>query len=434
MKRAGLILLALAVVAVAFGIAIVRHDPQPEPGAALLQRTPDLTNGAYAARLGDCVACHTAPGHSSMTGGLPFPTPAGIIYSTNITPDNDTGIGSYSLKDFIRVMRFGIAPHDRRLYPAMPYTAYAKANDEDLQDLFAYLQAQQPVRQDNKTSSMAWPMNMRWPLAFWNFAFHDTRRFEPVPAQSAEWNRGAYIVQGFGHCGTCHTPRGPFFEEKDVAGKTGAFLSGSSLEGSSPVNLRNLSGTGLAGWSVEDLVEILKTGRNAVAAVNGPMKEVVEHSSQFFADADARAVAVYLKSLQPDRNDAGTFAASGDTYKTYTSGQANDIGARFYMDSCAACHRLDGQGYNHTFPRLAGNPSVLAESPDSLVAIILNGNRLPSTAEAPSPLAMPSFGWRYSDQEVAALATFLRSAWGNHAASIKPEDVTVLRKSPVSDK
>jgi len=432
MKRIGLILLALIVIAGVATAVFVHHDPQPDLSAALMQRQPDLANGAYVARLGDCVACHSVKGQAPMTGGLAFATPVGTIHSTNITPDKETGIGDYSLKDFIRVMRFGITEDGERLYPAMPYTAYAKASDEDLQDLYAYLMKQPPIHQEAKPSSIAWPMNMRWPLAFWNLTFHDTQKFEPASAQSAEWNRGAYIVQGFGHCGTCHTPRGPFFEEKDVNGKTAAFLSGTTLAGSSPINLRNVAGAGLGGWSTEEIAETLKTGRNALAAVHGPMTEVVEHSSQYFTDADAKAVAVYLKTLLGGDTSTKAFVASDATHKMFVAGQANDVGARIYMDSCAACHRLDGQGYDHAFPRLAGNPSVLAQSPDSLVAIILNGNRLPSTAGAPSPLAMPPFGWRYNDEEVAALTTFIRSAWGNSASSVKASDVAAVRKATLA--
>jgi len=428
MKRIGYFVLALVLIAVAAIVAVDQYDPQPDLSTALTQRQPDLANGAYVARLGDCVACHSVKGQAPMTGGLAFETPVGTIHSTNITPDKETGIGRYSLKEFIRVMRFGITPDDKRLYPAMPYTAYAKASDEDLQDLFAYLMNEKPVHQALKPSNIIWPMSMRWPLAFWNLFFHDTQRYKPSAAQTAEWNRGAYIVQGFGHCGTCHTPRGPFFEEKDVNGKTAAFLSGTTLAGSSPINLRNLQGSGLGGWSTNEVAETLKTGRNAIAAVHGPMTEVVEHSSQYFTDADAKAVAVYLKSLQPDDGAAIAFTASDATHKMFLAGQANDTGARIYMDSCAACHRLDGQGYNHTFPRLAGNPSVLAQSPESLIAIILNGNRLPSTASAPSALAMPAFGWRYNDEEVAALSTFLRGAWGNKAADVKASDVAAVRK------
>jgi mono/diheme cytochrome c family protein len=431
MSRRPLLVGILILVLVAAGAvaAVALHDPQPELSQALLQRKPDATRGAYIARLGDCTACHTAPGGKPFAGGLAFATPVGNVYSTNITSDKDTGIGHYTLKDFIRLMRFGVAPDRRNIYPAMPYTAFAKTSDEDLQDLFAYFMGQvAPVSQVNRTD-IAWPFSMRWPLALWNVAFHDDSRYQPDTAQSAEWNRGAYLVQGFAHCGTCHTPRGVAVQERDVAGRTNLFLSGSSLDGSSPVNLRGNDADGLGKWNVEDIVTDLKTGRTALSAVHGPMTEVVANSTSGMTDDDLTAIAVYLKSLAPAPADGrATYTPNQDTFAMFKEGRANERGARIYLDSCAACHRTDGQGYDHAFPRLAGNLTVLAPHTDSLLAIIISGNRLPAVQDQPSRLAMPPYGWRWDDAEIADLATFLRSAWGNKAAPVVTSDVTEIRK------
>ena len=434
MSRGRAVLLGVAVVilAAACGLAVlVLRDPQPPLDASLTARQPNVDNGACVARLADCVACHTTAGGKPFAGGEPFPTPVGTVYSTNITPDRRTGIGDYDLKDFIRLMRFGISRDGRRVYPAMPYTAYARATDADLQDLFAFLRVKvDAVEQPNKPNAAPWPLNIRWPIAFWNAAFHDSRSFLSDPSRDAAWNRGAYLVQGFGHCGTCHTPRGIFFQEKDLTGRTDLFVSGSTLDNSSPINLRGNQADGLGRWRNNDVAEVLKTGRSALAAVHGPMTLVVADSTQFVTEDDLSAMAVYLKSLSPAPSEGrATFQESDDTYRSIMAGDRNDAGARIYMDSCAACHRLDGQGYDHTFPRLAGNPSVLAANTDSLIAIILGGSRLPSTAAAPSALAMPPFGWRYNDEDIAALATFVRGSWGNGGSAVTSTEVAAIRKS-----
>ena len=432
MPRARTLLLSLSVAAIlaaGVAVAVATYDPQPDLQTSLTARKPDAARGAYLARVGDCTACHTAAGGKPFAGGLGFPTPVGTIYSTNITPDRETGIGQYTLKDFIRLMRHGIAADGRNIYPAMPYTAYAKTSDEDLQDVYAYFMEQvAPVAQVNR-SDLVWPLSVRWPLAFWNLAFHDDRRYRPDPAQSAEWNHGAYLIQGFAHCGTCHTPRGVALQEKDTAGRTNLYLSGSSLDGSSPVNLRGNEADGLGKWGADDIVSILKTGRTALSAVHGPMTEVVVNSTSGMQDSDLRAMAVYLKSLSPAPAEGrASYVPDGATYAMFKEGRAKERGARMFMDSCSACHRLDGQGYDHAFPRLAGNLTVLAPYTDSLLAILLYGNRLPAVQDQPSRLAMPPFSWRYSDEEIADLATFLRSAWGNGAPAVKASEVARVRK------
>jgi mono/diheme cytochrome c family protein len=426
------LLVPLALVA-AGGIAaaaVSMHVPDPGIAPSLAQRQPDVSHGAYVAVLGDCVACHTTAGGKPLAGGLPFPTPVGEIYSSNITPDPRTGLGNYDLQSFIRVMRYGVKPDGTRLYPAMPYTSFDKVSDADLQDLFAYLRRDvAPVHQATKTGGMAWPLTMRWPLALWDLAFHNPTHYENDPSKSDQWNRGAYLVQGLAHCGTCHTPRGPALQEQDVAGKTKLYLAGTSLDGSSPINLRGNIGDGLGSWTATDIAELLKTGVNAHSAVTGPMADVIEHSSQYMTDADIAAIAAYLKSLLPATETGhASFTANDTTLQTILAGAETSPGGRIFMDSCSACHRLSGGGASRVFPSLAGNPSVLSQDPSSLIAVILNGARLPSTAGAPSGLAMPPFGWRYDNVAVAQLATFLRVSWGNHASAVTPAEVTAIRQ------
>jgi mono/diheme cytochrome c family protein len=425
---------ALAALALVFAAAailvLVFHVPNPGISPLLAQRKPDVEHGKYVAVLGDCAACHTAAGGQPFAGGVPFSTPVGTVYSTNITPDRDSGIGNYSFEDFVRVMRLGVTPDGTRLYPAMPYTAYAKVSDEDLQDLFAYLQSGlAPVEQARPPSAIPWPLSIRWPLALWNLAFHDNSRFVADGSKDEQWNRGAYLVQGLTHCGTCHTPRGIAFEEVDVTGKSDLYLSGTDFDGTSPINLRGNIGDGLGRWSASDIAELLKSGRNPHSAVTGPMADVVRDSTQYMTEQDVAAIATYLKSLSPapeDRRPA--FAANDATIRTIMAGDERSTGGRIYMDSCAACHRLSGSGESFAFPTLAGNSSVLNSDPSSLIAVILNGARLPSTAAAPTGLAMPPFGWRYGDADIAKLATFVRANWGNSAPPVTAAQVANVRK------
>jgi mono/diheme cytochrome c family protein len=423
-------MLVLLVVVVAATLAIVLSVPNPNIAADLAMRKPDMARGQYIAVLGDCTSCHTAEGGKPFAGGMPFPTPVGKVYSSNITPNMEAGIGKYSLKDFIRVMRFGVKADGTHLYPAMPYTSYSKVSDQDLQDLFAYLTHKiAPVSGATRGSAILRIFNLRWPVALWNFAFLDTRRFNADASKSADWNRGAYLVQGLEHCGACHTPRGLALEEKDVDGRTNIYLSGAALDGVSPINLRSNDGDGIGRWKVSDISELLKTGRTSHSSATGTMIEVVANSTQYLSDRDAADIATYLKSLSPAANDGrATFTPNDMTARAFYTGAEQARGGQMFMDSCAACHRLSGTGETLTFPDLAGNPSALSKDPSSLIAVILGGSRLPSTAGAPSDLAMPAFGWRYDDEDIAALATFIRSSWGNHASAVQSSQVTTLRR------
>ncbi len=429
-RRSWVVAALVLVVAAAVLFVFALRGPNPEISPVLAQRKPDVERGKYVAVLGDCAACHTAAGGQPFAGGVPFSTPVGTVYSTNITPDRDSGIGSYSFEDFVRVMRLGVTPDGTRLYPAMPYMAYAKVSDEDLQDLFAYLHSVLgPAREARRPSAIPWPLSIRWPIALWNIAFHDDSRFAAGGSKDEQWNRGAYLVQGLAHCGTCHTPRGLAFEEVDVAGKSNLYLSGTEFDGTSPITLRGNIGDGLGRWSASDISELLKSGRNMHSAVSGPMADVVRDSTQYMTDQDVAAIATYLKSLSPAPEDhRATFAASAGTIRTIMAGDERSAGGRIFMDSCAACHRISGSGENFAFPTLAGNSSVLNSDPSSLIAVILNGARLPSTAAAPTGLAMPPFGWRYDDADIAGLATFVRSNWGNSAPPDTSAQVAKVRK------
>lgn len=382
-------------------------------GPALAGDASMIERGRYLARAGDCVACHTAEKGTSMAGGRALETPFGKLYSTNITPDRDTGIGKYSFEQFDRAMRKGVAADGHNLYPAMPYPSYARITPEDMRALYAYLmEGLAPVKQANKPSDMRWPFSMRWGLSLWNWAFLDATPYKADMTKDAAWNRGAYLVQGLGHCGACHTPRGLAFQEKAMheAGAKGRhFLSGETVEHWRALSLRGL-------WTVDDTVQFLKTGQNRFAAASGNMAEVIMHSTQHLKDDDLVAMAAYLKSLPPGENE---LPAPGVPRKVVAGGLPEQLyssrGGLGYVQFCVDCHRQDGSGVPKVFPPLAGNPTVAAKDPATLVHIVLTGGQTVPTAAHPRVFAMPGFA-RLKDSELAEILSFVRASWGNGAA------------------
>lgn len=388
------------------------------------------THGAYVAILGDCVACHTAFHGVPFAGGLPLESPIGTIYSTNITPDATTGIGSYSFRDFERAVRHGIRKDGKTLYPAMPYPSYAHISDTDIHALYAFFMHDvKPVNAKNRSPDIGWPLSMRWPLAWWRIFF--APKVQPAPLQPSNdplADRGAYLVEGPGHCGTCHTPRAWALQEKALTPQENtAYLASNKIDNYIASDLRGDILTGLGSWSEEDIVRFLKTGRNDHTAAFGGMADVISQSTQHMSDADLHAIAHFLKTLAPTNPDQ-KFVYDATATNALRSGDISRPGAREYIDNCAACHLTSGKGYIDTFPALAGNPVVNAPDPASLLHIVLNGSSIPSTDTEPTSFTMPAFGGRLSDQEVANVINFIRSSWGNHAPAINAEQVTKFRK------
>lgn len=439
-KKKGLAALAGAAVVVA-GAWAYASSPSETRAIAATGGAPDqalIDAGRYVAVASDCIACHTAPGGKAFAGGRAIASPIGNMYSTNITPDKATGIGSYSLNDFDRAVRHGIRQDGASLYPAMPYPSYAKMSDQDVRALYAYfMKGVAPVNAANRGNDITWPLSIRWPMGIWRktFAPADMAPLQLDKYQSQQIARGAYLVQGAGHCGSCHTPRSVTMQESalDESGK--AFLAGGPLiDGWLAANLRGDKVDGLGNWSEQDIVDTLKTGRNkTTAVVGGPMNDVVAHSMQHMTDADLHAIAAYLKTLPATGAGKATFAASDDTAKALRAGQNETRGAQLYLDNCAACHRTDGKSNAITFPALPGNPTVLADDPASLIRLVLAGSRLPSTKERPSDLAMPGFAWRLSDDETAQLVTFVRQSWGNGASAATASEVGKVRRALEKD-
>ena len=389
-----------------------------------------IQQGEYLARAGDCVACHTAKGGKPFAGGLAMETPIGLIYSTNITPDK-SGIGDYSFEDFDKAVRHGIAKNGSTLYPAMPYPSYARVNQADMQALYAYfMSGVKPVAQENQAVDIPWPMSMRWPLAMWRWMFAPAvEDFTPVAQQDPVVSRGAYLVEGLGHCGACHTPRALTMQEKALSATDGStFLSGSApLESWIAKNLRGDHKDGLGSWNEAQLVQFLKTGRSDRSAVFGGMSDVIVHSMQYMSEADLTAIARYLKSLPAVDSADKPHQYDPAVADALWNGDDSKRGAAVYIDNCAACHRTDGNGYTRVFPALAGNPVLQSDDPTSLIHIVLKGGTLPATHTAPSTFTMPAFDWRLSDQEVADVVNFIRTSWGNQAGEVKATDVKGLR-------
>lgn len=391
-----------------------------------------IAKGAYLARVGDCIACHTAPGGKPFSGGLPIKSDIGTIFSTNITPDKVNGIGNYTEEQFSKAVREGIRADGAHLYPAMPYPSYTKVSDADIHALYAYFM--HGVTADaNKPeeTKLSFPFSQRWGMRLWNLAFNASKPSKDISATPTELERGAYLVEGLGHCGSCHTPRGIGMQEKAYDATSANFLSGGELNGWPVPSLRGNGKTahGITNWSEQDIADYLGMGRNKFASVGGEMKSVVENSTAYLSDADLHAIAVYLKSLPAAAETVAAKPASDETAKKLTAAVNLTPGERLYLDNCGACHFVTGKGAPKVFPALDGASVVNAENPKGLVHTILFGAQTPSTDRAPSVLPMPAFAARLSDEEVAQLATFVRSAWSNSAPTVKASDVRDIRKA-----
>ena len=408
-------------------------SPDTSTSAALTD--PALTSrGEYLAKLGDCAGCHTVPKRGTpFAGGLAMGSPFGTIYSTNITPDPQTGIGHYSYADFEHALRDGVAPGGKRLYPAMPYASFTKISDPDMRALYAYfMHGVQPVSYRPPETKLPFPFSQRWGMFFWDVAFVRPARFTPDDKHDVQWNRGAYIVQSLGHCGACHTPRGPGFEERGYDESSRLYLTGGTNDHWFAPNLTGDPGSGLGRLSPRDIASFLKSGHGVDVHVVtfGSMVQVVEDSAQYFNDDDLDAIAHYLKSL-PAREGSGAFTPNSqkaqETAVSLKTGDVERPGAGLYLSFCAKCHQADGHGESQKFPALAGNPIVLAPDTSSLIRLVLEGGSSPQTLNGPAHRKMPAFANQFTDTEIASVLSFVRTTWGNEAAPVATREVSVMR-------
>jgi len=410
-----------------------RLDADKAAGHASTAADEEMLHGAYLARAGDCIACHTAKGGTPYAGGLPLGSPIGTMYSTNITPDKDHGIGTWSYDDFATLMRTGVTKAGYTVYPAMPYPSYSRLSDADMHALYTYFMNVVPASaQANRENGIPWPLSMRWPLRFWRMFFAPTPTPFAAPAgMDADVARGAYLVEGLGHCSSCHTPRAVTMQEKTLTDDDShLFLSGGgAVDGWIAPSLRNENGGGLAGWTQADIVTFLKSGRNEHTASFGAMNDVVVDSMQYMSDSDLNAMAKYLMTLKPLHPDAPAFAYDNTAATALMAGQPGSAGATLYLDRCAACHRANGTAWGTAFPALAGNPVLQTNDGTSAIHIILSGGSQPATAQQPSSLTMAPYAQILNDQQVADITSFIQTSWGNHGGTVTAADVAKVRKT-----
>lgn len=391
--------------------------PLPPAASAAVAR------GAYLARAGNCMACHTARGGAAYAGGRAIHTPFGAVFAGNLTPDVTTGLGAWSADAFWRAMHHGQSRDGRLLYPAFPYASFTRITREDSDALHAFLRSLPPVTQPNRPHALRFPYSTQAALAIWRELYFEPATFEPDPAQPAEWNRGAYLVRGLGHCAACHSPR-------DALGGVDAAreFSGGDLPGRgwTAPSLRARHEAGVAHWSEQQVVDLLKTGvsRHApdAAVVTGPMAEVVFRSTQYLSDADLSAMAAYLRSLALAEQAGNAAAAAPPAPPAQLA-----LGERVYQQQCVDCHGERGEGAVRAYPPLAGNRAVTLARADNAVQAILNGGFAPATAGHPQPFGMPPFRTLLSDEDIAAVASFIRQSWGNQASAVSALDVQRVR-------
>ncbi len=386
--------------------------------SALAQEDPVLARGRYLVAAGNCISCHTRPDGVPFTGGVAFDTPFGTLYSTNITPDDETGIGTWTADDLRRALHEGIAPGGRALFPAFPYTAFTKVTDEDVDAIYAYLRSLTAERSSAPGNSLAF--GQRWPIKLWNKLFFKPGRFAEDASRSAEWNRGAYLVEGLGHCSACHSPRNAAMAEIAKKAYAGGVLQDKVGDGGpvrrwSAVNLTSAR-EGLGTWPLEDLAKYLNTGLSLHAGSFGPMNDVITNSLKRLTIADAHAMAVYLKSLPAQ--DSGSPIVTPEQAK---SGEA------IYKDRCATCHQSSGRGGFFTGPPVAGSAVAQADDPAALINVILYGPETAKGIATGSWETMKPFKDLLSDDEVASVANYLRGSWGNRGRPVAASEVARQR-------
>ncbi|CAG9272942.1 Putative diheme cytochrome c-553 [Paraburkholderia unamae] len=427
---------ALAVVAATAALAarawLAPTGPEPQPPVA---GTPaDLpaavAHGEYLAKAADCVACHTAQGGLPYAGGRAFRLPFGTIYSTNLTPDRDTGIGAWSDDAFVNAVRAGVGSHGR-LYPAMPYTSYAQMSRDDVLAIKRYLLTLQPVPQAPPANGLSFPFDQRWGMAVWNLAFFREQRFMPNTSKSVEWNRGAYLATALGHCGECHTPRNTGF-----AMKSRDYLSGAEIEGWKAYNTTADQSYGIGSWTDEQVASYLSLGHApGRSSASGPMADVVEHSLQYLTPGDIKALVVYLRSVAPVEGVSGAAAtinldpSAARASNAVLPGSAPAAsgmsrGEHLFAGDCAGCHQWNGVGRQTDYASLVGSHAVNDPSGAALVQVLLHGSSLTVGGRTQQ---MPGFGEAYSDSDIAAVANFVLSHFGSKQGTVTAEQVRAQR-------
>lgn len=399
--------------------AVVVAATMSLPAQAVDTSFANIQRGKTLVDAGDCVSCHTQQdGGTPFAGGRAIETPFGIIYSPNITSDPETGIGAWSDEDFYRAMHEGRRPDGTRLYPAFPYPYFTKITHDDVMAMRAYLNTLPAAKSRRREAELTWPLNHRVFMRGWDWMFFAPGTFHPNPQKSEQWNRGAYLVEGAAHCGACHTP-------KNVLGadKTDEALRGGLIQNWFAPKIAGNMYDGTGAWSVDEIAEYLKTGRNKYSGAAGLMAEVVHNSTSKMSDADLKAMAAYIKDI-----DGGPNPPPPPNTVDKKPDPKMAAGEAIFADSCSACHSGDGTGVPHMFPPLKNNANVQQRDPTTVIRVILQGAKTVQTDARPTTSAMPAYNWKLKDDQIAAVATYVRNAFGNHAPPVDPGQVRDLRE------
>jgi mono/diheme cytochrome c family protein len=403
-----------AILCTVLGTALLCTAPACDPARADPPSPETVARGKALVDAADCASCHSADPLNPLAGGKRIDTPFGGIYSPNLTPDRETGLGVWTDEEFYRALHEGIARNGARYYPAFPYPNFTKITRDDVLAIRAYLATLTPTRNIPPPPQLRWPLNYRVVMRGWNLLFFRPGAFEKNPQKSDEWNRGAYLVEGAAHCGACHTPKNMF-----GADKRGQSYGGGLVDGWFAPRLDGAMRSGLKSWSVDDIAEYLQSGRNGKSHAGKLMAEVVVNSTSKMSDADVRAIAVYLKDLP---------AGAPEPAVTPPPQAQMADGARIYTHACIACHEADGSGAPRIYPPLPGNANLQSADPSSTLRIILDGAQTVTTPRAPNTGSMPAYAAKLLDQEIADVANYIRNSWGNAAPLVTPEQVAKARR------
>ena len=402
-------ILAGLLLCTAFAVGKLHAQPKVEPTAE------DIARGKALTEAGDCASCHTADPARPFAGGKRIDTPFGGIYSPNLTPERETGLGAWSDDDFYRALRFGVARDGSRYYPAFPYPNFTRLTRQDIFAIRAYLATLAPVRSEPRAPELRFPFNYRFVMRGWNWLFFKPGILMPDQQKNAEWNRGRYLVEGVAHCGACHTPKNMF-----GADRRGRAFGGGRVAGMFAPRLDAAERSGLKSWSVEDITEYLQSGRNAKSHAGELMSEVVVNSTSKMSDADVRAIAVYLKDLP---------AGAPEPKVTPPSPAQMATGEKLYNGACIACHEEDGSSAPRIYPPLPGNANLQSADATSTLRIILDGAETVTTPRAPNKGSMPAYAAKMTDQQIADVTNYIRNAWGNAAPLVTADEVAKARRA-----
>lgn len=408
--------------------AKVSLPPPPAPGD-----TSAVARGAYLARVGNCVTCHTERGGVPFAGGRAIDTPFGTVYSSNLTPDKSTGIGQWSAAEFWNALHEGRARDGRLLYPAFPYPNYTTVTRQDSDAIYAYLRSLPATPRANTPHRLRWPYSTQAALFVWRALYFKPGSFQPDTSQSAQFNRGAYLVRGLGHCNACHTSRNALGAQSDMIDLSGGVIP---MQNWYAPSLASPGEAGVGGWDLANIERLLLSGVAPRGSVLGPMAEVVGQSTQYLSAEDARAIAVFLKAVPPRTQEPGAFEAFiqamrriGEPDVMQLPARTAERGAKVYGDRCAQCHGDKGEGVAGAYPALAGNRAVNLPVTSNLVQVVLGGAFPPATAGNPRPFGMPPFANTLSDDDVAAVISYIRMSWGNRSGTVSEFEVAHERSN-----